>query len=258
MNLSNSVAIITGAASGLGYATAQKLIKEKAKVAIFDMSATAKQALVDEFGKQNLLYCALDVTDEGSVDSAISQVLEKWGELHICINCAGIAPAKRVLNKDGQAIPLSEFQNTIHINLIGTFNVARLAASAMSANTPQKEAGERGVIINTASIAGYEGQTGQASYAASKGGILALNLPMARDLAAFGIRVNVIAPGIMATPMVAGMPDKVQSSLVEDIQFPRRPGIPSEFAELCAHIIQNSYLNGEAIRLDGAIRMPAK
>jgi NAD(P)-dependent dehydrogenase (short-subunit alcohol dehydrogenase family) len=176
----------------------------------------------------------------------------------LCVNCAGIAPAKRTLDREGEAMPLANFKSVIDINLIGTFNVARVAASAMAKNEPLGEAGERGLIVNTASVAGYEGQIGQAAYAASKGGIIALCLPMARDLAPLGIRVNTIAPGVMGTPMLLAMPEKVQEALVHNVQFPKRLGLPNEFGKLVLHMANNPYLNGETVRLDGALRMPPK
>jgi len=266
MELKNKVAVVTGGSSGLGNATVLKLVSEGVSVAVFDVNQQAGEKVVaqlrSDFGSDcdsdKAIYCNVDVRSDDSVQAAIDQVIDKWGAIHICVNCAGIAPAKRVLNREGQPIPLEDFQNVININLTGTFNVSRLVAAAMAKNQPSGEANERGVIVNTASVAGCEGQVGQAAYAASKGAILALNLPMARDLAPLGIRVNAIAPGTMGTPMLLGMPEKVQESLVADIQFPKRLGLPSEYADLCTHIIENAYINGETIRLDGALRMPPK
>ncbi|MEY8248712.1 MAG: SDR family NAD(P)-dependent oxidoreductase [Bermanella sp.] len=258
MNIENKVAIVTGGCSGLGNATVQSLVAKGVKVAIFDINEEQGAAIVNELGSDKAMFEKVDVRNAQSVEDAVARVVEKFGALHICVNCAGIGPAKRTLDREGNAMPLENFSNVIEINLIGTFNVARVAASAMSKNEPIGEALERGVIINTASVAGYEGQVGQAGYAASKGGILALNLPMARDLAPLGIRVNAIAPGTMGTPMLLGMPQNVQDSLVNDIQFPKRLGLPSEFGSLAAHIAENAYINGESIRIDGALRMQAK
>ena len=202
-------------------------------------------------------FLGTDVTSDSSVEAAFESVIAKFGRVDICINCAGIAPAKKVLDRNKKAQALSAFSIAININLIGSFNVARIAAEKMALNEPNDD-NERGVIINTASVAAYDGQMGQTAYAASKGGIVALMLPMARDLASSGIRVNTIAPGIMGTPMLLAMPEQVQESLVSNIQFPKRMGAPNEFARLSLHIIENGYINGETIRLDGAIRMPSK
>ncbi|MDU0111455.1 SDR family NAD(P)-dependent oxidoreductase [Psychrosphaera aquimarina] len=255
MDLQNKVAVVTGGASGLGRATCDQLVAQGIKVAIFDLNEDAAKQAVAELGENNAMYQIVDVTDETSTEQAFEKVIAHYQAIHICVNCAGIAPAAKVLNRDGDPMPLSKFAQAININLIGTFNVARLAAFYMAKNEVMGEALERGVIINTASVAGYEGQMGQAAYAASKGGIISLSLPMARDLAKTGIRVNAIAPGIMGTPMLLGMPDNVQESLVSNIQFPKRMGLPKEFGDLVVHIASNAYINGEAIRLDGAIRM---
>ena len=255
MELQNKIALVTGGASGLGRATCQQLVEKGVKVAIFDLNEDAAKQAVEELGSDNAMYLLVDVTDETAAEQAVASVVEHYGALHICVNCAGIAPAAKVLDREGNAMPLGKFSMAININLVGSFNIARIAAEQMAKNEPMSEALERGVIINTASVAGYEGQMGQAAYAASKGGIIALSLPMARDLAKTGIRVNAIAPGIMGTPMLLGMPENVQESLVANIQFPKRMGLPAEFGDLVAHIASNAYINGEAIRLDGAIRM---
>jgi len=255
MDINNKIALVTGGASGLGRATCDQLVAQGVKVAIFDLNEEAGQQAVAELGSDSAMYLSVDVTDENAAAEAINKVIEHFGALHICVNCAGIAPATKVLDREGNAMPLGKFATAININLIGSFNIARLAAEQMAKNEPMGEALERGVIINTASVAGYEGQMGQAAYAASKGGIIALSLPMARDLAKTGIRVNAIAPGIMGTPMLLGMPENVQESLVANIQFPKRMGLPKEFGDLVAHIASNAYINGEAIRLDGAIRL---
>lgn len=258
MNPQHKVAVITGGASGLGLATLTEFIKVGVKVAIFDLNQQAGEKIVAEFGSDNCLFIAVDVTSDSSVEAAFEQVISKFGQVDICVNCAGIAPAKKVLDRDGNAQPLADFAKAININLIGTFNVARLAAEAMAKNPTAGEANERGIIINTASVAAYDGQVGQAAYAASKSGIVGMTLPMARDLARSGIRVNTIAPGIMGTPMLLAMPENVQESLIDKIQFPKRMGLPSEFGRLALHMVENSYLNGETIRLDAAIRMPPK
>ena len=218
---------------------------------------TKNRCYCTEFGADKVLFSCTDVTSDSSVEAAFESVIAKFGRVDICINCAGIAPAKKVLDRNKKAQALSAFSIAININLIGSFNVARIAAEKMALNEPNDD-NERGVIINTASVAAYDGQMGQTAYAASKGGIVALMLPMARDLASSGIRVNTIAPGIMGTPMLLAMPEQVQESLVSNIQFPKRMGAPNEFARLSLHIIENGYINGETIRLDGAIRMPSK
>ena len=258
MNIENKIAIVTGGCSGLGNATVHSLIAKGVKVAILDINEEQGAAIVNELGSDKVMFEQVDVRSAQSVEDAVARVVEKFGAVHICVNCAGIGPAKRTLDREGNAMPLENFSNVIEINLIGTFNVARVAASAMAKNEPMGEALERGVIINTASVAGFEGQVGQAGYAASKGGILALNLPMARDLAPLGIRVNAIAPGTMGTPMLLNMPQNVQDGLVNDIQFPKRLGHPSEYGSLAVHMVENAYINGETIRIDGALRMKAK
>ena len=258
MNTTNKIAVVTGGASGLGRATVEELVKAGIKVAILDVNKQAGDEVVNELGSDNALFIKTDVTSDASVESAFNQVLTAFSKVDICINCAGIAPAKKVLDRDGNAQPLDAFSKTISINLIGTFNVARVAAQMMARNEPDNGNLERGIIINTASVAAYEGQMGQTAYAASKSGIVGMTLPMARDLARSGIRVNTIAPGIMGTPLLLGMPENVQESLVENVQFPKRLGLPSEFGQLAIHMIENSYINGETVRLDAAIRMPAK
>ncbi|GHB76004.1 3-hydroxyacyl-CoA dehydrogenase [Psychrosphaera saromensis] len=255
MDLNNKIAVVTGGASGLGRATCSQLVAQGIKVAIFDLNEEAAKQAVAELGEENAIYQIVDVTNEASTEQAFKKVIAHYNAIHICVNCAGIAPAAKVLDREGEAMPLSKFALAININLIGTFNMARIAAHYMAKNDVMGEALERGVIINTASVAGYEGQMGQSAYAASKGGIIALSLPMARDLARSGIRVNAIAPGIMGTPMLLGMPENVQEGLVANIQFPKRMGLPKEFGDLVAHIASNAYINGETIRLDGAIRM---
>lgn len=258
MDLTSITAVVTGGCSGLGYATARALRDAGANVALFDLNAAAGQSRTAELGADNTLYCQVDVCDEQQVAQAIEQVKSRFGNIRLCVNCAGIAPASRILNRDNQPTPLAGFQQAIDINLVGSFNVARLVAQAMAEQATIDDDGERGLIVNTASVAGYDGQIGQCAYAASKGGIIAMTLPMARDLAALGVRVNTIAPGIMATPMLLAMPEHVQDALAGNVPYPKRLGLPEEFASLVLHMAGNRYLNGETIRLDGALRMPPK
>jgi len=258
MNLDQKVAVVTGGASGLGRATCDQLVASGVRVVIFDLNEDMAQQAVAELGENNASYALVNVTDEVSVAAGIQHVVERFGAIHICVNCAGVATGGKVLDREGQALPLADFSKTVSINLIGTFNVARLAAEQMAKNDVLNDDGERGVIVNTASVAAFEGQMGQVAYSASKGGIVAMTLPMARDMAKIGIRVNAIAPGIMGTPMLKGLPQNVQDSLVADIQHPKRMGQPSEFGRLVCHMAENTYLNGEVVRLDGAIRMPPR
>nr|WP_136252481.1 SDR family NAD(P)-dependent oxidoreductase [Ningiella ruwaisensis] len=255
---SNLTAIVTGACSGLGHASTLKLIDAGFHVVMFDMNEEAAQSHIAEHSEQSLSFIRVDVTDAAAVEAAVEQAFNERPNIRLCVNCAGVAPAKRTLDRDGNPMTLNDFSKVININLIGSFNVARVVASHFSKLAPDGEAQERGLIINTASVAGYEGQIGQTAYAASKGGIIALGLPMARDLAPLGIRVNTIAPGVMGTPMLLAMPEKVQDALTANVQFPKRLGLPEEFAKLVLHIFENKYLNGETIRLDGGLRMPPK
>jgi len=254
MQLNNKVVVVTGGASGLGLVTCQKLATQGAKIVAFDLNEAAGQALVHELNGQ-ALFIKVDVTDAASVDTAIQQAVSHFGSIHVCINCAGIAPGGKTVGRKG-ALALEKFSQVININLIGSFNVLRLAAEQMANNEPGPD-GERGVIINTASVAAFDGQVGQAAYSASKAGIAGMTLPIARDLAPLGIRVMAIAPGIFDTPMMKGMSDAVRDPLIEIVQSPKRFGEPEEYASLAAHIIDNNYLNGEVIRLDAAIRMGA-
>ena len=256
MQLSNVRAVITGGVSGLGFAVAQHLVAAGGKVALFDVNAEKGTAAVTELGADNAQFFKTDVTDEASVVANVSAANTFLGGLNACINCAGILGAGRVLGRDG-AMKLSQFQTTVMVNLVGSFNVAKTCAERMQHNDAGTD-GERGVIINTASVAAFDGQVGQAAYAASKGAIASLTLPAARELARFGIRVMTIAPGIFETPMMAGMTDEVRNSLAAGVPFPPRLGKPAEYAALVRHIIENSMLNGEVIRLDGALRMAAK
>lgn len=255
MHLQDKVFLVTGAGSGLGAATARGLVAAGAKVMLADLNAQAMAALAGELGAA-AAYVETDVASEASAVNTINTVISTFGVLHGLVNCAGVAPAEKVLGKEGPH-RLESFSRVININLIGTFNMLRLAAEAMMKHEPD-DGGERGVIVNTASVAAYEGQLGQAAYAASKGGIVALTLPVARELARSGIRCVTIAPGIMETPMLMGMPAEVQDSLNKMVPFPTRMGKPAEYAALVRHIAENAYLNGEVIRLDGAIRMGVK
>jgi NAD(P)-dependent dehydrogenase (short-subunit alcohol dehydrogenase family) len=256
MQLQTSTALITGGASGLGEATARLFVSQGAKVVILDLNEAAGSALESEFSGQ-IKFIKTDVTSESEVQNALDIAFQTFGSIQIVINCAGIAPARKIVGKaDGIYGPHSFelFEKTIRINLIGTFNVMRLAAFAMENNAPNPE-GERGVIINTASVAAYDGQMGQVAYAASKGGIVSMTLPVARDLAKSGIRVMAIAPGLFETPLLMGLPEEARTSLGQQIPFPSRLGKPSEYALLAKSIVENPMLNGEVIRLDGAIRM---
>ena len=255
MNIEGSVFFITGGASGLGAATARKMVEGGGKVVLADLNVSAGEALADELGHA-ALFVHTDVVDEDSTRAAIDVSLTRFGALHGLISCAGVAPGEKVLGKEGPHA-LSTFTRGVMINLVGTFNAIRLVTEAMSKNTPNAE-GERGVIINTASVAAFDGQIGQAAYSASKAGVVGMTLPIARELARFGIRVMTIAPGIFETPMLLGLPQDVQDSLGKTVPFPSRLGRGSEYAQLVESIIRNPMLNGEVIRLDGALRMTAK
>ena len=255
MDLQGKTAFITGGASGLGLATAKKFIASGGKVFLFDLNAEALQTAVAELGDAADWYAG-DVSDEAAVTAAIEKACARFDTLHINVNSAGIGGAARTVGRDGP-MPLAKFEHIVRVNLIGTFNVLRLCAEVMQTNEPVTADQERGVIINVASIAAFDGQTGQAGYAASKGGIVAMTLPIARDLGKRGIRVMTVAPGVFETPLLAAAPDEVKEPLIAITQFPKRLGNPDEFAEEVAHIVSCSYLNGETIRLDAGIRMPA-
>ena len=255
MKVSGKVALITGGASGLGLATARALSLEGARIMLLDLNEENAKKELESLGKEASFYTA-NVTDEGSVASAIDATMKKFGAINIAINCAGIGSASKTVGRDG-AHPLDYFKTVLDINLTGTFNVIRLAAVEMGKNEPEKD-GECGVIINTASVAAFDGQIGQAAYSASKGGVVGMTLPIARDLARMGIRVNTIAPGIFDTPMMSMATDEVRLPLIEMTQFPKRLGLPEEYASLAKHIVENPFLNGETIRLDGGIRMAPK
>lgn len=256
MDIKGRLALVTGAASGLGLASARLLAARGARVAFLDMDAKAGQRAADETGGGSM-FRALDVRDGAAVESVLAAIADEAGPPLLCLNCAGIAPASRVLGRDGAPLPLADFQRVIDINLVGSFNVLRVAAAQMAAADADAD-GMRGLIINTASVAAWEGQVGQAAYSASKGGVAGMTLPLARDLARLGIRVCAIAPGIMATPMLMAMPQKVQDSLAASIPCPSRMGRPDEYASLVLHLVDNDYINGTVIRLDGAIRMAAR
>ncbi len=255
MQIANHNFIVTGAASGLGAATAEMLVQAGARVMLVDLNADAVAARAASLGEQ-ARHAVADISQEGAAKAAVDAALAAFGSLHGLVNCAGIVGAEKVLGRNGPH-GLDSFARVINVNLIGSFNMLRLAAAAMAEASPSEE-GERGVIINTASIAAFDGQIGQAAYAASKGAVASLTLPAARELARFGIRVMTIAPGIFETPMMAGMTEDVRASLSAGVPFPPRLGRPAEYAALARHIIENSMLNGETIRLDGALRMAAK
>jgi NAD(P)-dependent dehydrogenase (short-subunit alcohol dehydrogenase family) len=253
MQLADSTAIVTGGASGMGEATARRLSAAGATVVVLDRDAAKGEKVASDLGGR---FVQADVTDPDDVSAAVAAAAA-LAPLRACIHCAGIGWAERTINREGAPHSLETFRTVIEINLIGTFNVLRLAASAMSANTPDDD-GQRGVIVNTASVAAYDGQIGQAAYSASKGGVVALTLTAARDLSAAGIRVCTIAPGLVDTPLLGGLPQPQRDALAQSVLFPKRLGVPDDFAALAMEIVRNSYLNGEVIRLDAGIRMPPK
>jgi NAD(P)-dependent dehydrogenase (short-subunit alcohol dehydrogenase family) len=257
MNIKDKVVIVTGGASGLGAATVERVVRDGGKAAIFDLDEAKGAALAAQLGS-NVVFARVDVADEASAQAGIARTLAAFGAVHVCVNCAGI-PGKigRVVGKQGP-MALADFEKVIRINLVGTFNITRLAAAEMLKNTPDRETGERGVVINTSSLAGIEGQMGQVSYAASKAGVIGMMLPLVRDLSQFGVRVMTIAPGLFETPMGAGAPPELKEKLIATLEFPKRMGAPAEFASLVAHIIENSYLNGELIRIDAGTRAPPR
>ena len=254
MNIARHAAIVTGGGSGMGAETARRLAAAGARVAVLDLDAAAATAVGAGIGGLGL---GCDVSDAAGVEDAIARARDAHGPARICVNCAGIGPAQRIVGRGGPA-PLDGFRKVVEVNLIGTFNVMRVCAADMAGLDPVNETGERGVMIATASVAAYEGQVGQAAYAASKGGLVGMTLPLARDLASLGVRVMTIAPGLMETPMLAGLPADVRERLAASVPFPRRLGQPAEFADLVEHIVANPMLNGSVIRLDGAIRMPPR
>ena len=253
MKLEGTVAVITGGASGLGRATAEMVIANGGKVAILDLNEEQANAAAKDLGDNARAYVA-NVTEEESVTDAVNGVMNDFGAIHINVNCAGIGAASRTVGRDG-AMPLKTFNFVVQVNLIGTFNTLRLCAEHMAKNEPLNDDGERGVIINTASVAAFDGQIGQAAYSASKAGVAGMTLPIARDLSRNGVRICCIAPGIFETPMMRGAPPQVREPLIDMVQFPKRLGDAPEYALLSRQIIENPYLNGETIRLDGGIRM---
>jgi len=255
LELNNAIALVTGGASGLGEATVRRLVAHGAKAVIVDLNPEKGTALAGELGDA-VRFVETDVTSEEAVQKAVQTALDSFGGLNLVVNCAGVAWAQRTVSKEGPH-PLQHFEFVIRVNLIGTFNVIRLTAAAMSSNTPNAE-GERGVIVNTASVAAFDGQIGQAAYAASKGGIAGMTLPIARDLSRLGIRVVTIAPGLFDTPLMAMLPEEARQSLGQQVPFPSRLGRPAEYAQMVQSVIENPMLNGEVIRLDGALRMGPK
>ena len=253
MDVKGKVAVITGGASGLGEATARRLNGMGAKVAIFDLQEDKGKALAEELG-DGVIFQKVNVVEEDSVKAAIAATMDAFGAIHICCNYAGIGNAIKTVGKDGP-FPLDKFKLIIDVNLIGTFNVLRLAAAEMQKNEPYNEFGGRGCIINTASVAAYEGQIGQAAYSASKGGIVGMTLPIARDLSTIGIRCNTIVPGLIHTPLFQGAPDNVIEALSAQVLYPKRLGKPEEIAHVAIMLIENEYMNGECVRMDGGIRM---
>ncbi|HEX2175364.1 MAG TPA: 3-hydroxyacyl-CoA dehydrogenase [Nocardioidaceae bacterium] len=251
MNITDSAALVTGGASGLGLATAERLVQSGARVVIADLPSSDGKAVAERIGAT---FVPTDVTDEGQVQAAVDAASE-LGTLRINVNCAGVANAIKTVGKKGP-FPLEDFTKVVQVNLVGTFNAIRLAAARIAEAEPVGE--ERGVIVNTASAAAYDGQIGQAAYSASKGGVVGMTLPIARDLASLQIRVVTIAPGLFETPMLAGLPEEARQALGEQIPHPSRLGRPAEYAQLAAHVVENPMLNGEVIRLDGAIRMPPR
>jgi len=263
MDLKDKVAVITGGASGLGRATVKRFVANGGKAAIFDMNEEKGTQLVDELG-DSVIFCNVNVTSEESVQAGIAATMEAFGAIHICANFAGTGNAMRTMGKKGP-FPLDAFNMIIQINLVGTFNVLRLCAEKMADNDVLNDDGGRGVIINTASIAAYEGQIGQAAYSASKGGVVGMTLPIARDLAVLGIRVNTIVPGLIATPLMMGGAEEMTPEIAEFLQplasqvlYPKRLGKADEIAQLAQQIVENDYINGECIRMDGGIRMQPK
>lgn len=256
MECKNCTAIVTGGASGLGEATVRRIVAAGGNAGILDLDEARGQALVDELGEQ-VVFFKTDVVDTPSVQAAVDGTTDKYGGLHVAVNCAGIGIPMKVLSKKGP-LPIDKFELVVKVNLVGTMNVMRLAAEKMMENAPLTIDGEKGVIVNTASAAAYDGQIGQAAYASSKAGIVGLTLPVAREFADYGIRVMTIAPGLFDTPILDAIPPKLKAALAQSVPFPRRLGFPDEFAMLVEQIIENPMFNGETIRLDGSIRMTAK
>ena len=253
MKIDELAAVVTGGASGIGRAVARGLVAKGARVAIFDLSEESGDAMVKE-GAGKVIFAKVDVTDESSVAAGIAKTIAAFGSIHICVNCAGIGCAHRTVGKNGP-FPMPDWNRTIAVNLSGTFIVLRLCAAQMAKNDPITRDGGRGVVINTASVAAYEGQIGQAAYSASKGGVVGMTLPVARDLSSIGVRVNTIAPGLIDTPMFASLPPEVMNALGQSVLYPKRLGTPEEIAHLAICLVENDYINGECIRIDGGIRI---
>ena len=253
MKVAGKIAVVTGGASGIGQAVANAFIERGGRVAIFDLNEAAGQAVTQSLGS-NAIFEKANVADELSVNAAIAKTMASLGAIHVCVNCAGIGSAHKTFGKDGP-FPLTAWDRTIAVNLTGSFNVARLCAEQMAKNEPLDSNGSRGAIINIASVAAYDGQIGQVAYSASKAGIVGMTLPMARDLSSIGIRVNTIAPGLIETPLLGALPAEVLDALAKSVLYPKRLGKPDEIAHLALAIIENDYINGECIRVDGGIRM---
>lgn len=253
MEIRGKVAVVTGGASGIGEGIVRALAGKGARVAIFDLNASRGQALVAELGEA-AIFATVNVADEASVAAGVAQAMDAFGAIHVCVNCAGLATAHKTCGKGGP-FPLAAWQKTIDVNLTGTFNVLRLCAEQMAKNEPVTPDGTRGVVINTASVAAFDGQMGQAAYSASKGGVVGMTLPIARDLSGIGVRVNTIAPGLIDTPLFAALPPEVVDALGKSVLYPKRLGRPEEIAHLAVCLVENDYINGETIRIDGGIRM---
>lgn len=255
MKVKDCVAVVTGGASGLGEATVRKIVADGGKAAILDLDETRGPALAEELG-DSAVFFKTDVTDAASVQAAVDGTAERFGGIHIAVNCAGVGTPMKVIGKKGP-MPIEKFNFVVQINLIGTMNVMRLAAEKMMSNAPMAD-NEKGVVINTASVAAFDGQVGQVAYAASKAAVAGMTLPVAREFADYGIRVMTIAPGLFETPMLAGLPENAKASLVQMMPFPKRLGFPEEYAMLVEQIVENPMLNGETIRLDACVRLAAK
>jgi 3-hydroxyacyl-CoA dehydrogenase / 3-hydroxy-2-methylbutyryl-CoA dehydrogenase len=256
MKITGKVAVVTGGCSGIGQAVVRAFIDKGGRAAIFDLNESAGEAMVTELGAA-AIFAKTNVADEGSVAAAVAKSMAAFGAIHVCVNCAGIGSAHKTFGKDGP-FPLAAWNKTIAVNLSGTFNVTRLCAEQMAKNLPEDLYGGRGVIINTASVAAFDGQIGQAAYSASKAGVVGMTLPMARDLSSIGVRVNTIAPGLIETPLLGSLPADVLDALAKSVLYPKRLGQPQEIAQLAMCLIENDYINGECIRIDGGIRMPPR
>jgi NAD(P)-dependent dehydrogenase (short-subunit alcohol dehydrogenase family) len=258
MDLKDKVIVVTGGASGLGQATCREFVAKGAKAFIFDLNEELSKATVAELGEENAAYAVVDVTDETSVQAGIDAALGVFGAIHVVLNAAGIGPPMKVLDRDGNALPLAKFATIVNINLMGTFNVLSKAAAVMAKNVPFDDDGGRGVIINVASAAAFDGQIGQPAYAASKAGVCGMTLPIAREFQRYGIRVNAIAPGLFLTPLANTLPAEVVTALGNTVEYPKRLGVPAEFGKMVVSLAENDYMNGEVVRIDGALRMRAK